>query len=125
MGTKVSHIEILASEGFQLTTEVLHSIRCELDDSDIPESSIFDEDWAQIGTLRKSPEGVLIPRFLWWQGVGSYSRLDVFLERVLPRFSGTADIAIELDTGTKLGYRLKNGTITSHAVVLALGDPIE
>jgi hypothetical protein len=117
-------IEIVASDGFLVVKKALDDLRWKLEREGhhVPESNLFDqcdEDKA-LGEFWHPESG------LWWYGEGSGHTFDVFVERVLPIFSGSADLVICWEGGDSYsGLRLRDHKVTKHEVVMTLGEESE
>lgn len=58
-----------------------------------------------------------------WRGEFSGSTYDALIEKVLPLTSGSADIVFTWEGGDSFtGIRVRNGIVTRHKVVRALGE---
>lgn len=58
-----------------------------------------------------------------WSGEWSGNSYDVLVEKILPVTSGSADIILTWEGGdAHSGVRVRDGVVTKHKVVLALGE---
>lgn len=122
MSYNIDAIEILSSEGLSISRERLGELRVTCADDDLPECSIFDDDWP--GFCCEERNGVLFPKLLWWAGDGSGSSADLFTD-ILREFSGSVDLLITWEGGDSFsGLRLCDGVVTRRAVKHALGDEV-
>jgi hypothetical protein len=114
----IDSIEIVASDGFLIGKGALRALRKELDD-DLPEINLFDQ-----AEEDDSPGEFWHPeRGIWWSGEGSGHAEAVLIESVLPKFTGSADLVLTWEGGdSHTGLRLKDGKVTRHSVVMALGE---
>ena len=64
---------------------------------------------------------------LWWHGGGSGNAVhEGTWEKFLRYTVGSADILLTWEGGDSFsGYRVVDGVVTEHEVVMALGEPIE
>ena len=68
-----------------------------------------------------SDDVIYVLEFPWFYGDGS-GRAKKLAVRVLSHTQGRADIAVIYESGRKEGYRICDGAVTQHEVVLSLGD---
>jgi len=124
--TCIEYTEILNVVDLKLPLRSYKDLQFELETTDLPELSLFNKEWLSRGLRSESDKDVLVPRFIWWQGKNSLETLPILVTRVLPRFSGYADIVIHLKDKTTYyrGFRLQKGTVTEHSVGFVLGDRI-
>ncbi len=116
MSTNIKQIRILSkSDDFRITLAKLD----ELDIEDAPEDNPFDDTrWA---TAR---DGYLYPDRLPWGGEGSNHTFETFTEDFLPAFEGSADIMVVWESDEIQGYRLRDGSVTEHEVIMMLGEEV-
>ena len=88
---------------------------------DVQDSIAGDVDWI----VRRGDDGVerYVPRRLTWCGIGSNSSIPLFKE-LLSKFDGAADIVFTWENGEQSGFRLRDGVVTEHEVVLSLREEI-
>jgi hypothetical protein len=111
---------------FELSLKRYDDLKSELGTGDLPEYHILSPEWLKVGTRKCKRPDTLEPRFLWWHGgIGSYRTLDIFRDRVLPAFSGSADLVVYLrkkEATQLVGYRVRNGKVSSHKIRLSFED---
>lgn len=88
---------------------------------DVQDSIDCSVDW----DVRQGSDDVerYVPRRLTWCGIGSNASIPLFM-KLLSKFDGAADIVLTRESGTQSGFRLKDGKVTEHEVVLSLGDEV-
>lgn len=119
MSYNIDSIVIVASDGFLIDRETLLALEKELGEDSLPEIELFDQARQSMrsGAQFWHPTGAL-----WWRGEGSGHAYDAFVDKVLPRFHGSADLVLTWEGGDHFeGLRLKDGKVTKHEVVMSLG----
>jgi hypothetical protein len=124
----IDSIDIIhRSDDFGIRRSVLFGL--ELVEDDMPESNVIDQ-LMEVGshTVIKDAEDdgrdLLSPKGygLWWYGEGS-GRSEDKLKAVLAAFEGEVDLVLTWEGGdTHSGLRLRDGVVTEHEVVMALGE---
>lgn len=120
---QIELIELVSERGFRLPRDRYEGLQQELNSKDLPEFNLLDPGWLRLGVRPSSTEDVYVPRFIWWHGKSTPQHLEVFLQRVLPVFKGSADLVVNLRERTfhQQGYRLRKGVVSRHQVTLSLG----
>jgi hypothetical protein len=84
-----------------------------------PECSFIDYEDARDDL---SVGGMWSIRYPWWFGEGS-GRTTEELERILSRTKGDADLILCWECGDSYtGYRVRDGKVTRHKVIMSLGE---
>ena len=129
MSYNIDSIDVVYKKGFCITRTKLEQLEKEA--GNVAEGNIFDmlRDAPRDGYFERigGPDGVEIiaPHAFWWYGEGS-GRSEDTLIWLLAHFEGEADLVLTWEGGdSHSGLRLRNGVVTKHEAVLALGDEIE
>lgn len=108
MSYNIDSIDVIYSKGFAIGNR--YEELAETLASDLPELSVFYDDWN-------------IDRGFWWNGEGS-GRSYPLLKEVLASFNGEADLVLTWEGGDSFsGLRLRDHKVTEHEVVMSLGAP--
>ena len=126
MSYNIDSIDIVHKKGFCITRTKLE--RLERENPERPESTVFEfltdaprDGWFE---LVKGPDDVelICPHMFWWSGEGS-GHSEEMLIAILSEFEGDADLVLTWEGGdTHTGIRLRDGVVTKHEAVLALGE---
>ncbi len=125
MSYNIDSVEVIDSHGFCITLAKLEAIKP--DECDMPEGNVFDMvDEGHHVEKFKGPDGsgvqLICLSGFWWYGEGSGRAEDTLIE-VLSHFDGRADLLLTWEGGDcHSGLRLRDGKVTKHEVVFALGD---
>lgn len=128
MSYNVDKISIVAHHGFRLPIEYVDALRRDIGD-----------DHPEVWLLEEKPHTPFmgVPDFedrdsyryynrISWTGEGSGGTWETFVEKVLPRFQGSADLVVTWERGDSVtGLRVRDGKVTKHRVVMALGEQYE
>ena len=108
MSYNIDNIEIIHQKDFGIDPTLYQTIKANIGD-EIPETSIFDDNWN-------------ISKGIWWSGEFSGTSFGE-LKNVLAAFNGEADLVVTWERGGSFtGLRLRNHKVTEHKVVFALGE---
>lgn len=117
MSTNITATEVLGESTLTLTGKQVAEFR-KL--RDLPEIHPF-EDLPK--RLQADKDYDLDPK---WQSTWSGNSFDVLKERILPATRGSADIVYTWEGGEfHTGIRVRDGVVTEHEVVFALGEKLE
>jgi hypothetical protein len=88
---------------------------------ELPELTFLNEQ-----DISHGEDHVVVPiEKFWWSGAGSGRSVDLFVEHVAPHLIGEADILLTWEGGDSFsGWRIRDGKVTAHEVVHALGKEI-
>lgn len=131
MGSHITHNEVVSG---QLTMKMADAIRFVLDHGEdgYAESAFVRDVIEGAGLDFYSLREIDVEAFLGappvpihptWTGVWSSRSLDRY-EGLLRLTQGSADIICHYDHGECEGYRVVDGHVTKHSVVLALGEAL-
>lgn len=121
MSYNITAIDLITQDGFRLPIEHVEALKREIGDEH-PESWLFDEPETSRPAYEDRDSYLYFSR-IDWQGEGSGYTFDTFLEKVLPRFRGFAELVVCWEGGDSYtGIRVKDGVVTQHKVVHSLGE---
>jgi hypothetical protein len=119
MSNPIKHVDVIAiREPLSITREAYEALAKEIPEDETPECSVLDKTWVKYCSIEK--DGVIYPRDLWWCHTSSDYTISTFINKVLPKFEGSADIVVVYDSGYFEGYRLDNHVVTKHEVKFSL-----
>lgn len=124
MSAAIDRVEILRAEGFGLKKEVYRDLRDECEEVQLPESHILEKSSRKHCFKEEEGSDFLEVIAFWWSGEGSARDLPILIEKILPKFEGSADLVFIYEGEGEEGYRLEDHKVTQHKVVMTLGDPI-
>ena len=116
MSNRIDHIIVLHNSNFRIPKERFDRLALRLQE-DLPEGHLFNYQHVE-------KEGFVYPERPYWHGEGSAYTTDILFGDILPECEGSLDFIMVFESGDFEGYRFRNGTVTRHKVVQALGDPI-
>ena len=131
MSYNIDTIKIVAADSFRISRDSFDRLRLKLSKADrIPEGNVFDQllpddgrivDCEHIGKYGDAGWSFAAGASFWWYGEWSGHCLDA-LQELLAEFSGSADLVVCWEGGDSFqGLRVKDGKVTEHVVVQALG----
>lgn len=121
MSYNVTGCEIVNNKNFRIALARYSALKAEAEsEARCPETNIFDPGWLKHGAEVRG-ETVYVKHFWWGSGGSGYS-MDYLREKVLPAFTGVADLIFTWEGGDSFtGMRAANGRVTEHEVIMALG----
>lgn len=131
MSYNIDTIKVVAADSFRIARADFDRMRLKLSKADrVPGGNVFDQllpedgrpvDCEQIGKYGDTGWSFAAGASFWWYGEWSGHCLDA-LKELLSEFTGSADLVICWEGGDSfLGLRVKDGRVTEHHVVQALG----
>jgi hypothetical protein len=121
MSYNIDNIDIVSMDGFCITRSALQDLAEKLSGEDVhpPEGNFIDGFLEGSGC--ENVRGMLFAERIDWTGEGSGHTFDEFKE-CLKSFNGTADMVLTWEGGdSHSGLRVRNGKVTEHEIVMALG----
>lgn len=119
MSDTIKHIDVVHAEGFSIPEVNLALLYEDYGHQQLPEINVFDQ---YIGKRAESGR-IHINDGFWWGGAWSANSYHV-LKEVLACFDGEADLVIFWGGGFLTSLRLRDHTVTSHEVVMTLGEQL-
>lgn len=130
MSYNIDTIKVVAADCFRISREHFDAMRLELSKDDrVPEGNVFEQLLPEDGRLHDHNHitahgdgwSFSDGASFWWYGEWSGHCLDA-LKELLAEFAGSADLVVCWEGGDSfLGLRVKDGYVTEHEVVQALG----
>ncbi len=125
MSYNIDHNEIISrSDSFGITRKNLTKLRRWADQNEdkLPEGCLDGQCWYN----DDSTDQFIPIHDIWFYGEGSGWALEVgAFNKLCSYFSGTADVVFYWEGGNSVsGYRITDGKVTEHHVIVSLGDPV-
>jgi hypothetical protein len=126
MSYNVDHAEIIYNNNFRMSVRSWNAFEKQADkyELEVPEIHPFDDERFKKSDDKKD---VLLHRFPWggegsgWATQSTHGKST--LEKILAKTKGDADIVLTWEGGdSHSGVRVRDGKITWHEVVMALGE---
>lgn len=121
MSTNIQQVQILKIDAWMYAIDIQNLLDVE---ALLPENSPFDDlSPRRLREVARAGGKITLTNFQWCGEFSGASFFDI-LPQIARKIHGTIEGVLTWESGTTNGFRIKDGKLTRHAVVMALGEEI-